>query len=545
MPIKLERYEIAEKLGQGGMAEVFKARDLHMNRFVALKLLRAERCSDQWFRKRFLKEAKAMGQFSHPNIVSVYDVGEVDGRPYIVMELVESDSLEQALDKGRKFSGIELLDIARQLANALQAAHERGVIHRDIKPGNIFWSEHDHSARVSDFGIAHIADIKDTITTQAGELLGTPQYMAPEVLEGNNTDIRSDLYALGVVLYQLASGKRPFDSANLANLVYKISHEEPAPLKSIVNDVPKSLLSIIEKLMNKKPDKRYNTAKDVLTELNNTSASLTRPDENRESSFPVFAVVGGVAVVTLAVLFFFLVPGEKEPDTVAQKEDEIVAPPKAELESGLEQKVTALLPPLECADLKVSVSDLDTVTLKGHVSTEDDLLSVMEAMESEGNIGNLVYDVELKPWPFCQLVELASVAAKKLSGQHSPQLLTEGPLIVKSGDSLDLSFQSSDFGAHIYVDWINGSGKVTHLYPQNSQDDALLAAGTRINLEKMKIVPEMLGSGEQAMLAVYASDQPLRLIDLSDFREEFSYIAGSLNTLQQFAVSLHTIGITD
>lgn len=264
---EIGRYKIVEELGRGSMAVVFKAYDPNIDRTLAIKLLRQERCEDAEYRMRFLREAKAAGFLSHPNIVTIYDIGEVDNRPYIAMELLEGDPLDEYMRSTPNRSLEESLTIAIQLAKALDYAHSRGVVHRDIKPSNIICAKNGSHITITDFGIAHIEDPDVTRHTQMGEVLGTPQYMSPEQALGKKADARSDLFSLGVILYQLFSGKKPFVGDTIASLLLEITTAEPVPVDQLVPDLPRSIKLIVERLLKKQPEKRFQSGKELASAL--------------------------------------------------------------------------------------------------------------------------------------------------------------------------------------------------------------------------------------------------------------------------------------
>lgn len=264
---KIGRFKILEELGRGGMAVVYKAYDPNINRPLAIKVLLEERCANKEYRSRFLAEAKAAGLLSHPNIVTIYDIGEVNDRPYIVMELLEGESLDDYMKSTPNRSLREDLAIGIQLAKALYYAHSKGIVHRDIKPSNIIRAKGSNNIKITDFGIAHVEDPEQTRQTQMGEVLGTPQYMSPEQALGKHVDARSDLYSVGVVLYQLMTGKKPFEGGTIATLLLQITTTEPVPIDQIVPGIPRSIKFIVERLLRKDPEKRFQNGKDLADAL--------------------------------------------------------------------------------------------------------------------------------------------------------------------------------------------------------------------------------------------------------------------------------------
>jgi serine/threonine-protein kinase len=264
---KIGRFKIIEELGRGGMAVVYKAYDPNINRPLAIKVLLEERCANKEYRSRFLAEAKAAGLLSHPNIVTIFDIGEVNDRPYIAMELLEGEPLDEYMKSTPNRSLRDDLGIGIQLAKALHYAHGKGVIHRDIKPSNIIRVKGSNNVKITDFGIARVEDPDMTRQTQMGEVLGTPQYMSPEQALGRKVDARSDLYSVGVVLYQLLTGKKPFEGGTIATLLLQITTTEPPPLDGLVPGLPKSIKLIVERLLRKDPEKRFQNGKDLVIAL--------------------------------------------------------------------------------------------------------------------------------------------------------------------------------------------------------------------------------------------------------------------------------------
>lgn len=261
------RYQVLAQLGEGAMATVYKAFDPSIGRELVLKFLHADLCVDAEYRGRFLREAKAAGALSHPNIVTVFDVGEIEGRPYIAMELLDGGPLSDQLKKGVGVAFRDALRVGIQVARALDYAHARGVFHRDIKPSNLLLLVDGATLKVADFGIAHIAGQDAGDRTRVGAVIGTPHYMSPEQAMGAKIDGRADLFSLGVVLYQLITGERPFEADSMVTLAHKIAREEPKPIESLRKDVPPALRRIVDRCLKKQPDKRFQTGREVADAL--------------------------------------------------------------------------------------------------------------------------------------------------------------------------------------------------------------------------------------------------------------------------------------
>ncbi len=278
------RYLIEGPLGRGGMASVFKAHDPGIGRDVAIKFLHASFCADEEYRARFLQEARAAGGLSHPNIVTVHDVGEIEGRPYMAMELLDGEPLSESMAKGKRLPVRDVVVIAIQLAKALGYAHERGIVHRDIKPGNIMRNKGNDAIKVTDFGIAHVESPDTEQRTRVGDVLGTPQYMSPEQTQGQKLDGRSDLFSAGIMMYQMLTGNRPFQGDTLVALAVKIAQEAPEPIEKLRPEVPASLRRVVDRCLAKSPDKRFQTGAElaaalvkVLGEIDEAAAAKAQP----------------------------------------------------------------------------------------------------------------------------------------------------------------------------------------------------------------------------------------------------------------------------
>src|SRR5512139_2725278 len=252
--MKIGRYEILDEIGRGAMGTVYQARDPLIERTVAIKTfslaqLRQEGADSE---ARFLREAQSAGRLSHPNIVTIYDVGEADDLAYIAMEYLPGATLRDVMDKGPMPLDLAL-DTATQMAEALAFAHEHGVIHRDIKPANVVVTGQSGRIKLTDFGIAHLVNSEHT---QAGQMLGSPRYMSPEQAMGREVDGRSDIFSLGAVLYEMLTGRYAFDGDSLPTIVYRVIHETPAAVSLMRPGVPAGLSSLLTRMLSKDPQAR-------------------------------------------------------------------------------------------------------------------------------------------------------------------------------------------------------------------------------------------------------------------------------------------------
>ena len=255
-----DRYEIHKRIGRGGMADVFSARDLLLDRQVAIKVLFPEFAVDTNFVERFRREAQSAASLSHPNIVNVYDWGKYEGTYFIVMEEVQGRTLAEILTTSKQLTSKQAAEIASEVAAALGFAHDNHVAHRDIKPANILIGSNGQ-VKVADFGIARALNAPtESNLTQAGSVMGTATYFSPEQAQGAQPDPRSDLYSLGIVMYEMVAGRPPFTGENPVSIAYKQVHDAPQPLVQIVADVPRSFEAIIAKLLAKDPKLRYPSA---------------------------------------------------------------------------------------------------------------------------------------------------------------------------------------------------------------------------------------------------------------------------------------------
>jgi DNA helicase-2/ATP-dependent DNA helicase PcrA len=287
----IAHYRIIEPLGAGGMGAVYKAHDEKLHRIVALKVLPADAVSHDDRRRRFLQEARAASALNHPHILTVYEIGEADGKPFMATEYIQGDTLRRKI-KSRPLPFRDALEIAIQIAEGLRKAHEHGIIHRDLKPENLMISR-DGYAKILDFGLAKLTEQKRTldstektivqVKTNSGMILGTVKYMSPEQLLGKRVDMRSDIFSFALVIYEMATGHSPFADDNDIDTMHAILHEEPKPPHAVKNDLPRDLHRILAKALAKTPKQRYQTVKEMAADLR----ALKRDLEAGKTSTPV------------------------------------------------------------------------------------------------------------------------------------------------------------------------------------------------------------------------------------------------------------------
>jgi len=276
--VQLGEYIIEERIGSGGMGQVYRARQPSLDRMVALKVLPRSTAQSAEHVERFYREARNAAKLIHPNIVQIYTVGEDKGVPYFAMEYVIGEDLDRRLQRGEKFSIQETLGIVTSVAMALACAEEHGIVHRDIKPGNIMIDSHG-VVKVTDFGLAKAVKVLDTEITQAGFIVGTPTYMAPEQAEGREVDVRTDIYSLGVVFYELLCGRPPFKSDDPATMIYMHVHKAPDPPRTLQPEIPEEVERVCLKCLAKKPEERFQSSAELLAELVRLRDTVKIPDE--------------------------------------------------------------------------------------------------------------------------------------------------------------------------------------------------------------------------------------------------------------------------
>lgn len=250
-PVKIGRYELLDEIGRGGMGCVFRARDPILERVVAIKTLSVDLQAEPASRARFVRETRSAARLQHPNIVTVFEFGEQDGAPFIAMELLDGESLAEALRGGRLADLGRRLEVVVQLCEGLAFAHASGVVHRDVKPNNVMLLPGGR-VKIVDFGVAWLEG--SASTTRTGQLLGTPQYMAPEQFLGHPVDHRGDQWAVGVILWELLAGRRPFDAPTVPSLIYQVVHQ---PLPPAPESAPPALVEVAAKALAKRPEDRF------------------------------------------------------------------------------------------------------------------------------------------------------------------------------------------------------------------------------------------------------------------------------------------------
>jgi len=368
---KIGKYKIIGELGKGAMGIVYRGVDPDINREVAVKLIRFDMVSEDSEKedaaRRFIREAQSAGNLAHPNIITIYEVGREDNQTFIVMQCVDGESLKEAISSGRKFSALEVVDLMMCLCDALEFAHQNKIIHRDIKPGNILLDKQGRPYLV-DFGVARM---EMSTMTQSGTIVGTPSYMAPEQIQGIRVDARADIFSLGVIIYEMLTGKRPFEGDHITTIVYKIMNEEPTNIREMKRDLPEGFEQIIKKTLEKDANKRYQSCKALATDLKNIgawsdrtiSSGLQRSEvlglQKKGKQKRVLVYAGSLAILLLAgaVGAYYLVPDLKENLSLFNTQKEI----------AVEEEVQ---PARQLEDV-MDVFDENLMKIKGLVDKED------------------------------------------------------------------------------------------------------------------------------------------------------------------------------
>ena len=322
----LGHYRILEKLGRGGMGEVYKARDMHLDRFVAIKVLHPDKVADPERKARFIQEAKSASALHHPNIVVIHDIGTTDGIDYIAMEHVAGQTLQEALN-GKPLPLRDMLRVGIQIADALAKAHQAGIVHRDLKPANVMLAE-SGDAKLLDFGLAKLTDetpadaqtrtLRGPVTSE-GAVMGTAAYMSPEQAEGKRVDRRTDIFSFGLILYEMATGRPAFWAASTASTLAAILRDEPKPIRDLMQDVPPEFERVVTRCLRKEPRRRFQHIDDVAVELNEIADDYESGKFHRAAPVAVqrrsrswlYAI--GLALLLITVATLWSVQRTKEP----------------------------------------------------------------------------------------------------------------------------------------------------------------------------------------------------------------------------------------
>ena len=310
-PWLLGRYEIVAELGKGAMGVVYRANDPMLNRMVAIKTINTEEAGHEGmaeYEARFYTEAKAAGGLNHPNIIIIYDIGKSGHLVYMAMEYIEGRELRELLAQGQPLAVVQAVDVAAQVAEGLAYAHQHQVVHRDIKPANIMITPQGR-AKIADFGIARMRSSETR--TQTGVILGSPKYISPEQVVGKRADHRSDIFSLGIILYECLTGATPFNGEGLSALMYQITNHDPAPPSSANPQVPVMLDYIIAKVLAKSPEARYQSAADFANDLRECKSQL---ETGQAGAAPVLATTRPIPLAPQAAAAPSDQNYEKEPD---------------------------------------------------------------------------------------------------------------------------------------------------------------------------------------------------------------------------------------
>jgi len=426
--VLVERYRLDRSLGNGGMGEVFEATDLTLHRSVAVKLMSPSLVQDEPARARFLREARALAQVNSPNVVAVYDAGEDAERPYLVMEFVEGTTLERELVGSGRVEPARAVAVATDIASGLAAAHERGIVHRDVKPSNVFLTPSD-AAKIGDFGIARL-ERPDATLTLTGQTFGSPPYMAPEQATGGKVDARADLYSLGCVLFQMLVGRRPFSGDDAVSLAYQHVHSTPPRVDSLVPTVPVELGALVAGLMAKDPDDRPASAEEVqralgsvptepiATTTTSTAVLPRRAQELRQRRKPWWPMAAGIVgvVALLALLIALLAGGDPRPaSSPTQRSSTTPSSP-----SSSPSTVVSQTPPTAGAALLALTQQLQDAGAIDHKLASDIQHAVGEVVNGhghghEGDAGSTLNDLKDKITEAVDQGTLSGVDGRRLT----------------------------------------------------------------------------------------------------------------------------------
>jgi len=529
-----ERYQLVKQIGQGAIANVYKAYDPRTRRNIALKVLRDEIEVNPQVLEQFLKGAKLIGRLEHQNIVSIYDVGELKGRPYITMELLSGQFLSEIVYARKQLTWQAVVQIAKQLASALKYAHSHNVIHGDLKPANIAWSQVDNKVVITDFSDASLEEIVDDATLIANKGLGIPKYIVSEKLLGKNVDNRSDLFSLGVILYQLLTGEKPFTADTLAGLTEEYTNTKVKPLSVSVlrPDLHNSLVMLIEKLLETNPSGRFQSSDELLIALDaftNIAMQKYAGTVANKTGRRLRIGLGLLSLVVVAGLAWYFMPSlpVKEPEVVAieskpsEKADSALEEKSADV-VALESRINQSLAAFECSNLSAALDSSRTVTITGYVSVEDDMMSVMDVMDSIAEVSNVSYEITTMQWPLCEIASILAEEKHPNVNSHSGLTINSESKSYSANDNLVVEIKTPNRDSYVYVDVYRADGKVVHMSPEDHDYPRISPAGSPMFVSKKG--RELLANGDNLVVAI-ATDKPLLIPKRAQREPAQNYLA--------------------
>jgi serine/threonine protein kinase len=505
---KLGRYRIEAVLGKGAMGVVYKAYDPDLRQSVAIKTIRKEildqdHATDNILLERFKNEVIAGRRLmKHRNIVGTYEFGQEQEICFIVMEYVEGKPLKDYLDKGHRFTLGEVMNFMRQLLDALQFAHEQGIVHRDIKPANIMLTPHGQ-IQITDFGIAKIDSAS---MTKTGTVMGTPSYMSPEQCLGQHVDARTDIFSAGVVLYQLLTGENPFVGTSAMTTMHKVLNITPINPSQFNVHISKIFDRVMQKALAKRPDARFQSAREfaqalqsVVIQEQEKSAKTAedeatvlevevpkvppkpekKPKPAQEQPAPwrprKLGILGIALTIALGVIgAVVLVPPEP---TKTPSEAELLTSPKPALDRA---KLDALLSSFTCARLQADFNPDQILILSGHLQPED-LPKLKQRLAEIPGLPEVIYEITALTWPYCELVEILFPLKQLNQEQRLGLEITpyQHPSHYVEEENLVLAYTIPSYNSYIYIDYYQLDGGVIHLFPNGMGLNKPVTAKTR------------------------------------------------------------------